>query len=224
MNILSAKAADNATPKQIPWVDLTAEGMTGVTAKPRIDLNTNKIADVKAVNDLSRSNIVDVLSKLRKYMSKPDMHEGNDYNIDDSEVEDSRDDDEYDSDYDTDSVADSDDPAAAADSATAHSADTDAENTDSESQEDVSHGHSNSHSFTSHLLELILSQAKKGHVTSSQMTRWMTSITWGLAHGTISHSAFDDFKEKLAHLHTAPTPDHSQTHTKQDSSACCWFG
>ena len=221
MNVLSEKVANKATPMQ--WVDLTAEGMTGVTAKPRLDLTAEKIADVKAVNDLSKSNLVDVLSKLRKYMSKPDMHKDNDY-TDNSEAWDSRDDDdEYD--YDTDSVADSaDDDPAAAHSAAAHSADTDAENIDSKSQEDVSHGRSNSHSFTSHLLELILSQAKKGHVTSSQMTRWMTSITWGLAHGTISHSAFDDFKEKLAQLHTAPTPDHSQTHTKQDSSACCWFG
>ena len=92
----------------------------------------------------------------------------------------------------------------------------------SDSEDHDTHGHtSSSHSFSRHLLEFILSQARKGHVNSGQMTHWMTSITWGLAHGTISHSDFETFKQKLSQLQT-PLP--AQTQSKQDSSACCWFG
>ena len=198
--------SNEATSKHAPWRDLSAEGMVRAKELPKINPNAQKITDIKTATDLNKNNIVDVLSKLRKLMNQIHVDfPPNSHDID------SRDSDEDDVHYDTDSVAASADADSAEDPPT-----------QPDSQEAVSHSHSTSHAFSSHLLEFILAQAKKGHVTSSQMTHWMAGITWGLTHGTISKAAFEDFKEKLAQLHTAPAS--GQTHNKQDPNACCWFG
>ena len=217
MNVLWKKGSNEATPKHAPWRDLSAEGMVRVTEPPKKDPNAQKITDIKAATNLNKSNIVDVLSKLRKLMNQ--IHVDFPPNSHDT---DSRDSDEDDVHYDTDSVAASADTDSAEFARTANADSAEDPPTHPDSQQAVSHSHSASHAFSSHLLEFILAQAKKGHVTSSQMTHWMTGITWGLTHGTISQAAFEDFKEKLAQLHTAPAS--GQTHNKQDPNACCWFG